>query len=86
MDRLRIEDDIINKELETPIVDKMIRVFEKRIDLYNRYLKGDKLNDCLDRITLETKKDWTMSHLLSLIIEEESKKRHRDLTTREDRL
>jgi hypothetical protein len=36
----------------------------------------------LDRLGLENKKEWNMSHLLSLIINEETTTKIRDLTKR----
>jgi hypothetical protein len=56
-------------------------VFEKRIDLFNRFLKQENLAD-LDKLRLENKKEWNMSHLLSLIINEETTTKIRDLTKR----
>lgn len=61
--------------------EKMKAVFEKRIDLYKRFLKEESLTE-LDKLTLTNKKEWTMSHLLNLIIEKELRDRLRDLTQR----
>ena len=57
----------------------MKAVFEKRIQLYKRYLKENGLTE-LDRIMLENKKQWQMRHLLGLIEPEESINRLSDLT------
>ena len=46
------------------------KLCEKRIDLYERYLKMDELSD-MEKLTLTNKKEWTMSHPLNLIVEEE---------------
>jgi hypothetical protein len=60
-------------------------IFEKRIDLYKRFLKEESLTE-LDRLRLENKREWTMSHLLNLIIEKELRVRITDLTKRVYRL
>ena len=88
MDRLKVEDERLNVELEDSHGDfnKMKIVLEKRIKLYNRFLNGDNLTDRIDRLTLENKKEWTMSHLLNLIIEKELRDRITDLTKRMYRL
>jgi hypothetical protein len=85
--KLQVEDDKLNQELEESHsnFDKMKLVFEKRIDLFNRFLKEDNLNE-LDKLTLTNKKEWTMSHLLNLIIEKELRVRITDLTKRVYRL
>ena len=87
MERLKGEDDRLNQELEDShgTYEKMKAVFEKRIQLYNRYLKRDSLTE-LDRIRLENKKEWTMSHLLLLIMKEESINKFSELTKRIYRL
>jgi hypothetical protein len=79
-----VEDEKLNVELEESHddFDKMKVVFEKRIELYNRYLKQDDLTDRIDRLTLENKKEWTMCHLLNLIIEKELRDKIRELTKR----
>jgi hypothetical protein len=59
-------------------------VFEKRIELYKRYLKKDSLGD-IDKLTLTNKKEW-MSLLLNLVIEQELRERITDLTKRVYRL
>ena len=87
MDRLQVEDDRLNLELEESHGDynKMRLIFEKRIDLYKRFLKEESLTE-LDRLRLENKREWTMSHLLNLIIEKELRVRITDLTKRVYRL
>jgi hypothetical protein len=60
-------------------------VFEKRIELYSRFLKEDTLSD-MDELTLTNRKEWTMSHLLNLIIEKELRDRIVDITKRVYRL
>jgi len=72
IDKLKLEDDKLNQELEDSHgdFDRMKLVFEKRIELYKRYLKEDNLSD-MDKLTLTNKKEWMMSHLLNLIIEKE---------------
>ena len=40
----------------------------------------------MDRLTLENKKEWPMSHLLSLIMHEETTDKFGELTKREYRL
>jgi hypothetical protein len=83
MNKLREEEDKLNQELEESHGNYEIMkvVFEKRIDLFNRFLKEEGLTD-LDRLRLENKKEWNMSHLLSLIINEETTIKIRDLTKR----
>ena len=70
IDKLKVEDEKLNQELKDSHgdFDKMKLVFEKRIDLYNRFLKEDDISD-MDKLTLTNKKEWTMSHLLNLIME-----------------
>ena len=45
--KLQVEDDKLNQELEESHghFDKMKLVFDKRIDLYHRFLKEDNLNE-----------------------------------------
>lgn len=64
MERLQSEEDKLNLELEESHGDyeKMKVVFEKRIDLYKRFLKEESLTE-VDRLRLENKKEWTMSHM-----------------------
>jgi hypothetical protein len=60
-------------------------VFEKRIELYKRYLKKDSLS-VIDKLTLTNKKEEWMSHFLNLVIEQELRERITDLTKRVYRL
>ena len=80
IDRLKVEDEKLNVELDESHGDceKMKAVFEKRIDLYKQTLKEESLTE-LDRLRLENKKEWTMSHPLNLIIEKELRDRITDL-------
>ena len=66
MDRLQVEDDKLNLELEESHGDyeNMRSIFEKRIDLYKCFLKEESLTE-LDRLRLENKREWTVSHLLN---------------------
>jgi hypothetical protein len=70
---MQVEDDKLNLELEESHEDyeKMRLIFEKRIDLYKRFLKEESLTE-LDRLRLENKKEWTLNHLLNLIIEKKN--------------
>jgi hypothetical protein len=88
MERLKVEEDKLDQEQEDSHgeYEKMKSVFEKKIDLYKRYLKKSELTDRLDRLTLQNKKEWIMSHLLSLIIHEEMTTKISDLTKRVHRL
>jgi len=61
-------------------------VFEKKIQLYKRYLKKEEGLSELERLTLSNKKEWAMSHLLSLIIHEETTSKFSELTKRIYRL
>jgi hypothetical protein len=87
INKLREEEDKLNLELEESHGNYEIMkvVFEKRIDLFNRFLKQEDLTD-LDRLMLENKREWNMSHLLSLTINEETTIKIRDLTKRVYRL
>ena len=87
MDKLKVEEDKLNLELEESHGNYEIMkvVFEKRLDLFSRFLKQESLTD-LDRLRLENKKEWNISHLLSLIINEETTIKIRDLTKRVYRL
>jgi hypothetical protein len=87
MERLKADDNILDQELEESQGDynKMKVVFEKRIKLYNRYLSREGLSE-LDRLMLSNKKEWTMSHLLSLIMKEETVDKFSELTKRIYRL
>jgi hypothetical protein len=70
IDILKVEEDRLDQELEDGHgeYDKMKTVFEKRIQLYKRFLQIDSLTE-LDILKLSNKKEWTMSHLLSLIMQ-----------------
>ncbi|MPZ06914.1 MAG: hypothetical protein GEU26_10960 [Nitrososphaeraceae archaeon] len=83
IDRLKVEDEKLNVELEESHGDceKMKAVFEKRIDLYKQTLKEESLTE-LDRLRLENKKEWTLNHLLNLIIEKELRDKITSLTKR----
>jgi hypothetical protein len=87
MDKLKVEEDKLNQELEESHDDyeKMKAGFEKRIDLYKQFLKEESVTE-LNRLRLENKKEWTMSHLLNLIIERELRDRIVYLTKRVYRL
>ena len=87
MDKLKVEEDKLNLELDESHGNYEIMkvVFEKRLDLFSRFLKQESLTD-LDGLRLENKKEWNMSHLLSLIINEETTRKIRDLTKRVYRL
>ncbi len=87
MDKLKVEEDKLNQELEESHGDyeKMKAGFEKRIDLYKQFLKEESVTE-LNRLRLENKKEWTMSHLLNLIIERELRDRIVDITKRVYRL
>jgi hypothetical protein len=58
IDKLKIEDDKLNQELEESHGDpnKMKVALEMRINLYKRFLKQDDLID-LDRISLKIKEN-----------------------------
>ena len=63
----------------------MYLVFQNKIDLYKAYLKkGEGISE-LDRINLQNKKEWILSHQLALIERKEYAKLHDrigDLTRR----
>ena len=78
----KAEEDKLNQELEESHGNyEIMKVIFERIDLFNRFLKKEGLTD-LDRLMLENKREWNMSHLLSLIINEETTTKIRDLTKR----
>jgi hypothetical protein len=87
MDKLGVEEDTLNLEQENTHGDyhKMKLVFEKKVNLYTRYIRKEGLTE-LDRLRLENKKEWIMSHLFNLIIEKELRDRVTDLTRRVYRL
>jgi DNA polymerase elongation subunit (family B) len=87
MEGLQAEEDRLDQELEDSHgeYEKMKTVFERRIQLYKRFLKKEGLTE-LDRLRLENKKEWAMSHLLSLIMREETTNKFSELTKRIYRL
>ena len=87
MDELKLEDGKLNVELEESHGDqnKMKVALEKKINLYNCFLKGDGLSD-LDRLSLENKREWALCHNLILIMSKETSKKIADLTRRVYRL
>ena len=88
MERLKVEEDRLDQGQEDTHgqYEKMKLVFVKKIQLYKRYLKKGELTDQLERLALENKKEWNMSHLLSLMIREELATKVSDLTKRVYRL
>jgi hypothetical protein len=86
MESLQAEEDRLDQELEDSHgeYEKMKTVFERRIQLYIRSLRK-KMTE-LDRLRLENKKEWTMSHLLSLIMHEETTNKFSELTKRTYRI
>jgi hypothetical protein len=58
LDALKKEEDRLDQDQEDRHgdLDKMLLVFEKKINLYKRYLKKDDLTE-LDRLRLENNKD-----------------------------
>ncbi|MGA6990905.1 MAG: hypothetical protein WBX81_10845 [Nitrososphaeraceae archaeon] len=83
VNELRAEEDKLDQEQEDSHgeYEKMKLVFEKRIDLYKIFLKKEGLTE-LDRLRLENKRQWTMSHLLSLIIHKDTTNKISSLTQR----
>jgi hypothetical protein len=63
--KLQVGDVKLNQEIEESHghFDKMKLAFEKRIDLYHRFLKEDNLNE-LDKLTLTNKKRMDDESLL----------------------
>jgi hypothetical protein len=88
MDKLKAEECTLDQELEDSHgeFDKMKVVFEKKIQLYGRYLNKQEGLTELDRLLLSNKKEWTMSHLLLLIMREETIIKFGELTKRIYRL
>jgi hypothetical protein len=72
MNALKDEEDRLDREQENThgVYHEMEAIFEKKIQLYKRYLRKEGLTD-LDRLRLENKKEWQMSHLLRLIEHED---------------
>lgn len=83
MDELKMEDGKLNVKLEESHGDpnKMRVALEKKINLYNSFLKEDYLSD-LDRLSLENKREWALCHNLILIMGKETSKKIADLTRR----
>lgn len=83
MKTLRVQEDKLNLEQENSNGDdtKMKVVFQKRIQLYNRYLKEDNLTE-LERLMILNKREWQMSHLLGLIEHEDITNKLSELTER----
>jgi hypothetical protein len=72
MGKLKVEEDRLDQGQDDSggEYEKMKLESEKRIDLYKRFLKKEGLTE-LDRLRLANNKEWTMNHLLNLIIEQE---------------
>lgn len=87
MDKLKVENDKLDQELEDSHGDpiKMKVALEKKINLYKRFLKKQDLGE-LDRIILENKREWASCQLLILIMGQETSRRIGDLSERVDRL
>jgi hypothetical protein len=87
MNTLRAKEDKFNLEQENSNGDysKMKAVYEKRIQLYLRYLQEDDLTE-LERLMLSNKREWQMSHLLGLIENEDMVNKLSGLTKRIRRL
>jgi hypothetical protein len=87
MRRLQAETDALDQELEDSHGEygKMKAVLEKRINLYRFYLKKEGLTE-VDRLVLSNKNEWAMSHLLSLIMREDTTNKFSELTKRIYRL
>lgn len=82
-EKLQVEEDRLNQVQEDSHgeYEKMKLVFEKKIDLYELYLKKEGLTE-LDRLRLENKKEWQMLYLLSLIMHEETTNKFCEITKR----
>lgn len=86
MDRLKAEEEKLNREQEDSHGDnEMMKAVFQKIQLYKRYLKEDDLTE-LERLMISNRKEWQMSHLLSLIIHEETIKKLSELAERVHRL
>jgi hypothetical protein len=81
VDELETEENRLNQELEDAHsnVVKTKSVLERKIDLYVRYLKKGEPTNKLDRLMLQNKKEWNMSHLLSLIMHIETTNKFSEL-------
>lgn len=87
MDKLKLEDGKLNVKLEESHGDpnKMKLALERKINLYNSFLKEDHLSD-LDRLSLENKREWALCHHLIITMGKETSKIIADLTRRIYRL
>ena len=87
IDKLNMEDEKLNLELKESHRDpnKMKVAFERKINLYNRFLKESDLGD-LDRLSLENKREWAFCHHLIIVMGKETSKKIADLTRRINRL
>jgi hypothetical protein len=87
MDKLKMEDERLNLELEKSRGDpnKMKIALERKINLYKRFLKESDLGD-LDRFSLENKREWALCHHLIIVMGKETSKKIADLTRRINRL
>jgi hypothetical protein len=87
MDKLKMEDERLNLELEKSRGDpnKMKITLERKINLYKRFLKKGDLGD-QDRISLENKREWALCHHLIIVMGKETSKKIADLTKRINRL
>jgi hypothetical protein len=87
MDKLKMEDERLNLELEKSRGDpnKMKIALERKINLYKRFLKESDLGD-LDRLSLENKREWALCHHLIIVMGKETSKKIADLTRRINRL
>jgi hypothetical protein len=61
MDKLKMEDEKLNLELSHGDANKMKGVLERKINLYNCFLKESDLGD-LDRLSLENKRECALCH------------------------
>jgi hypothetical protein len=87
MDELKMEDERLNLELEKSRGDpnKMKIALERKINLYNRFLKKSDLGD-LDKLSLENKREWALCHHLIIVMGKETNMKIADLTRRVNRL
>jgi hypothetical protein len=87
MDKLKMEDERLNLELEKSRGDpnKMKIALERKINLTKRFLKESDLGD-LDRLSLENKREWALCHHLIIVMGKETSKKIADLTRRINRL
>jgi hypothetical protein len=87
MDSIRKETDQLDQQLEGTHgeFDKTKAVLEKKIALYSRYEKSDRLTK-MDRLEVQNKKNWYMAHLLGLIEHEDFTNKLIELTERVTKL